>query len=251
MGYIRGLFALILVVIVLLIGCVWHFLTWLVGLADPSLRDRLRYGYVHLAVKLVWIFAGGPTTVIGLDRVPMDRTCVFVGNHRSILDILAIVACMKKPVGFIAKQELEKVPLLRMQMLDIKCLFLDRQDARKGLKTILTAIEYVKSGWNMFVFPEGTRNKVEGTLLEFHAGSFKIATKPGVPLVPVTLVNTGDLLEDHFPRPKRVPVIIEFGEPIETEGMDRKQQKVLPDQVRDLIQETYDRNSRTLFGKTA
>lgn len=251
MGYIRGFFALLLIVLILLIGCVWHLITWLVGLASPAARDRLRYAYVHYTVKFIWLIGGGPTKVIGLENIPADRTCVFVGNHRSMLDILAILSCVKVPMGFIAKQELEKVPLLRMQMLDIKCLFLNRQDAREGLKTILTAIEYVKSGWNMFVFPEGTRNKVEGTLLEFHAGSFKIATKPGVPIIPVTLVNTGDLLEDHFPRLKWVPVVIEFGKPIETADMDRKQQKVLPDQVRDLIQETYDRNSQLIRKKSA
>ena len=128
-------------------------------------------------------------------------------------------------------------------MEEIHCLFLDREDPRQGLKTILAAIENVKSGISMFIFPEGTRSKVEGEFLPFHAGSFKIATKAKVPVVPVTLVGMGDIFEDHYPRLKRAPVVIEFGEPIETADMDRNAQKELPDKVRDLMMETYHRNS--------
>jgi 1-acyl-sn-glycerol-3-phosphate acyltransferase len=73
-----------------------------------------------------------------------------------------------------------------------------------------------------------------------------VATKAKVPVIPVTIVNTGDLLEDHMPRPKRVPVIVEYGEPIETADMDRKAQTALPDQVRDLIQQTYDKNKELI-----
>ena len=101
----------------------------------------------------------------------------------------------------------------------------------------------------MFIFPEGTRCKVEGTFLPFHAGSFKIATKAKVPVVPVTLVNMGDLFEDHYPRLKYVPVVIEFGDPIETADMGRDAQKELPDKVRDLMMETYRRNSELIFSK--
>ena len=115
--------------------------------------------------------------------------------------------------------ELQGSPITLI-MEEIHCLFLDREDPRQGLKTILAAIENVKSGISMFIFPEGTRSKVEGEFLPFHAGSFKIATKAKVPVVPVTLVGMGDIFEDHYPRLKRAPVVIEFGEPIETADMD-------------------------------
>ena len=246
MGYIRGAIALILLFIVLVIGLLVHAVTWIIGRFSPETCDAVRYGYVHMVVKFLWVIAGGPTTTIGLENVPQDRPVLFVGNHRSILDIAVILAQQKKPVGFVAKQELAKVPLLKVMMGDIHCLFLNREDPREGLKTILKAIEYEKAGINMFIFPEGTRNHEEGTLLPFHSGSFKVATKAKVPVIPVTIVNTGDLLEDHMPRPKRVPVIVEYGEPIETADMDRKAQTALPDQVRDLIQQTYDKNKELI-----
>jgi 1-acyl-sn-glycerol-3-phosphate acyltransferase len=98
----------------------------------------------------------------------------------------------------------------------------------------------------MFIFPEGTRCKVEGTFLPFHAGSFKIATKSKASLIPVTFVNMGDLFEDHYPRLKYVPVVIEFGDPIETADMDRNAQKELPDRVKALMEETYKRNAELI-----
>jgi 1-acyl-sn-glycerol-3-phosphate acyltransferase len=246
MGYIRGAIALILLFIVLVIGLLVHAVTWIIGRFSPETCDAVRYGYVHMVVKFLWVIAGGPTTTIGLENVPQDRPVLFVGNHRSMLDVVICLSVIPFPVGFISKIELEKIPLLRMQMRDINCLFLDRKDDRKALKVILRAIELVKGGQSMFIFPEGTRSKEEGKFLPFHAGSFKIATKAKVPVVPVTIVGTGDILEDHFPKIKAAPVVVEFGDPIETASMSRDEQKELPDRVRDLIMETYDRNRRLL-----
>lgn len=95
------------------------------------------------------------------------------------------------------------------------CLFLDRENAKEGLKTILKAIEYVKNGISIFIFPEGTRNKGEElSLLPFKDGAFRIATKTGCPIVPVSLNNTADILENHFPHIKKTHVVIEYGKPI-------------------------------------
>ena len=185
-------------------------------------------------------------SIIGLENIPTDRAVLFIGNHRSMLDVVICGSVIPVPVGFISKIELEKIPLLHMQMKDINCLFLDRSDDRKALKTILKAIELVKGGQSMFIFPEGTRSKEEGKFLPFHAGSFKIATKAKAPIVPVTIVGTGDILEDHFPRIKAAPVVVEFGKPIETAEMGRDEQKELPDRVRNLIIETYERNRKLL-----
>ncbi len=236
----------IVLVLVLLIGVVEHVITWTVGKFNPDLCLRMRSSYVRCGTKLVWLIAAGKTTVIGKEKIPTDRPVLFVGNHRSMLDVVICLSVIPFPVGFISKIELEKIPLLRMQMRDINCLFLDRKDDRKALKVILRAIELVKGGQSMFIFPEGTRSKEEGVFLPFHAGSFKIATKAKAPVVPVTIVGTGDILEDHFPRIKAAPVVVEFGDPIETASMGRDEQKELPERVRNLIMETYERNRKLL-----
>ena len=78
---------------------------------------------------------------------------------------------------------------------NLHCLFLDRQDIKAGMKTILTAIDKVKSGISICIFPEGTRNKGENELemLPFHEGSFKIATKAGCPIIPIAISNSAEI----------------------------------------------------------
>ena len=241
MGYHRALIAILILALILLIDLPLHFITWLIGKKAPKKTLAIRYSYVRGGVKIIWAIAGGPVTVIGKENIPTDRPVLFVSNHRSIFDILLAIREISQPTGFIAKKELEKTPL-KLIMEEIRCLFLDREDAREGLKSILKAIEYVKEGQSMFIFPEGTRCKEEGVILPFHAGSFKIATKAGCPVVPVTIVNSGDLLEDHFPTLKRVHVIMEFSSPIETKEMDRAAQRELPDAARELIVKNYEKN---------
>ena len=235
MWVIRALFALIFAAAVILIDLPLHLITWLIEKASPGSCTKFRHGYARFAMKGIWLLAGGRArfamkgiwllaggraTVLGLENIPEDHPVLFVGNHRSIFDIILAGSLIKYPVGFVAKK-----------------------------KTILTAIDYVKSGISMFIFPEGTRCKVEGTFLPFHAGSFKIATKAKVPIVPVTIVGMGDVFEDHYPRLKWAPVVIEFGKPIETADMDRNAQKDLPDKVKALMEETYKKNSELIAKK--
>ena len=248
MWVIRALIALIFAAAVILIDLPLHLITWLIEKASPGSCTKFRHGYARFAMKGIWLLAGGRATVLGLENIPEDHPVLFVGNHRSIFDIILAGSLIKYPVGFVAKKELQGTPITLI-MEEIHCLFLDREDPRQGLKTILTAIDYVKSGISMFIFPEGTRCKVEGTFLPFHAGSFKIATKAKVPIVPVTIVGMGDVFEDHYPRLKWAPVVIEFGKPIETADMDRNAQKDLPDKVKALMEETYKKNSELIAKK--
>ena len=231
MWVIRALTALLFAALIILIDLPLHLITSLIEKAKPGSCTEFRHSYARFAMQGIWLLAGGKAIILGLKNVPTDRAVLFVGNHRSIFDIILAGS------------------LITLIMEEIHCLFLDREDPRQGLKTILTAIDYVKDGISMFIFPEGTRCKVEGTFLPFHAGSFKIATKAKVPVIPVTIVGMGDVFEDHFPRPKRATVVIEFGDPIETADMDRNAQKELPDRVKAIIEETYARDKVLINGK--
>ena len=94
---------------------------------------------------------------------------------------------------------MKKVPIFNMWMERLHCMFLDRDDVRQGLQVILTAIDLIKSGISVTVFPEGTRNKENDTMLPFKEGSFKIAQKTKCPIVPMAITNSSAIFEDHFP----------------------------------------------------
>lgn len=107
----------------------------------------------------------------------------------------------------------------------------------------------VKSGISVCIFPEGTRNKTADTFLPFHDGSFKIAEKSGAPIIPMTIVNSAAVFEDHFPKIKKATVVIEYGKPIYLNEMSREEKKVIGTTVKAVIEETYFRNKEKYFGE--
>ena len=109
------------------------------------------------------------------------------------------------------------------------------------------AIEKVKNGISIFIFPEGTRNKTPETLLDFKEGSFKIAEKSGCPIIPVTLVNASDIFEDHLPKVKKTRVVIEYGTPIDMKELDKETRKHVGAYVQGIIAETWKKNKKEYF----
>lgn len=172
----------------------------------------------------------------GLENISSDRDkpVLYVGNHNSIFDIIILYTVFKERTGFIAKDSIKKVPILSVWMTKLYCLFLDRKDMKQGLKTILTAIDYVKNGISIFVFPEGTRSK-DGNLLSFKSGPFKIATKTGCPIVPVAIKNTAEIMENHMPRITPQDVYITFGKPIYINELNSEDKKHIGDYFHNIL----------------
>ena len=175
-------------------------------------------------------------TVEGLDNIPKDTPCVFVGNHRSYYDIPLLLAGLDQPYGILAKEELEKIPLLNRWMKLLGCVFVQRDDVRASVRALNDATAIVESGRSFVIFPEGTRYKgEEGGAGEFKAGAFRIAVKTGAPVVPVAITGARALFENHGNRCNPGVVHIKVLPPIQTAGMSRAEQKQLPDAVRQTI----------------
>ena len=159
---------------------------------------------------------------------------LFVSNHQSNLDFVLLLAKLNKPVGFIAKVELEKIPLLRDWMRVINCLFMDRDDMRQQVKTIVEGINLLKSGKSMVVFPEGTRSK-DGKMIDFKAGSFKLATKSKVPIVPVTIDGTFNALEGNGNKLIPGDINLYIHEPVHIDRLSKEEADSLNVYVRNII----------------
>lgn len=216
---------------------------WLLGKVNQRAKDYSSLRIVQWGFRCILFLSGVKVTVIGKENVP-DEPVLYIGNHRSFFDILLIYTQCKNLTGFVAKKSMNKIPSLRKWMGNLYCLFLDRENMKEGLKTILTAIDYVKQGISICIFPEGTRNKGEElTLLPFHEGSFKIATKTGCPIVPVTMNNTAEIFENHFPWVRKTHVVLEYGTPINPKELDKETAKHIGAYCHSIIQETLDKNA--------
>ncbi len=188
--------------------------------------------------------AGTKVIVLGEENVPKDTAVLYVGNHRSFFDILLTYVRVPRPTGYVAKKEMLKCLLLRDWMKNLHCLFLDRENIKEGLKTILAGVEKVKSGISMCIFPEGTRNKTADTFLPFHDGSFKIAEKGNVPVVPMSIVNSSAIFEDHFPKIKKATVVIEYCKPVLINELPKEERKKVGSYFSNIIAEAYFRNKK-------
>ncbi len=239
---IRIIIAGIAVVLFLILTLPVLLVLWIVGRFNKGAKDRASQAIIKWAFKMVLFICGTKLTVYGRENVPDDRSVLFVGNHRSIFDILILYVNTKMPTGIISKKEMGKFPIFNIWMKNIGCLFLDRDDIKQGLKTILTAVDMVKNGMCMAIYPEGTRNKVEGSFLPFKGGSFKIAEKSGCDVIPFTVIGSAAIFEDHKPWIRKAKVVLSFGEPIKTEGLSRDEIKTIPERSRQAVIEMYEKH---------
>lgn len=217
---------------------------WIIGKFSKKTKDYSSLRIVQWGMRVILAISGVKITIKGKENMLKEPT-LYVGNHRSYFDILLLYVQFENLTGFVAKDSLEKVPSLSVWMRYLYCLFLNRKDAREGLKTILKAIEYIKQGVSIFIFPEGTRNDGEElTLLPFKEGSMKIALKSGCPVVPVSINNAAAMFENQAPRIKKTHVIIEYGTPIYPKDLSKEEQKVLGATCQKIIEETLQRNAK-------
>ena len=137
--------------------------------------------------------------------------------------------------GFFAKKEMGKIPCLSHWMTFINCLFLDRKNIKEGMKTINKGTQYLKDGFSMVIFPEGTRSQDEDPHT-FKEGSLRPALKSKVPVIPMAISGTPDILENNKKYTvKPAEVHITFGRPIYPDQLDRQAQKHLGATVREEI----------------
>ncbi len=215
---------------------------WIIGKFNRNVKNRSSLAIVNWAFRVCLFLSGVQVTVLGEENVPKDIPVLYIGNHRSYFDILLTYTRVPRPTGYVAKVQMKKIPLLNIWMKNLHCLFLDRENLKEGMKTILTAVELVKSGISICIFPEGTRNKQNDTFLPFHQGSFKIAEKAKCPIIPIAINNAADIFEDHFPKIRKTHVVIEYGKPIDMSAMEREEKKQISDIVLAEIKLMYYKN---------
>ena len=218
------------------------FILFIVGLFSKKAKARMSYAIVQNVLRVCLFLAGTKIEVIGLENVPKDRAVLYVGNHRSIFDILINYSLLPPLMGFVSKKEMKKYPFLNHWMKLVNCLFLDRENVKEGLKTILEGVEKMKNGVSIFIYPEGTRAKKDEDMIEFKEGSFKLAEKSGAPIVPVAINNSSACFEDHKPRVKKAHVVIEYGKPIEVTELSKEEKKHLGVHVHDIVKEMVMKN---------
>ena len=145
--------------------------------------------HARLWARLALALNMAKTTVIGAEHLPPGPV-IFMSNHQSNFDILALLATMPRQIHWIAKKELFEIPIFGPSMRRGGYIPLDRSDGRKALQSMDEAAATIHQGKSVVMFPEGTRTQ-DGKLLPFKRGGFILARKAEVPVMPVTINGSG------------------------------------------------------------
>ena len=205
---------------------------------NPKQGFLLGNNIVRQKFKGVLKLSGPKIVARGTEHIP-DTSALYVGNHRSYFDILTTHVTINRPVGYIAKSEMLKIPFLNHWMSNIGCLFLDRKDNKQALKTILAGVKLLKNDTvSLYIFPEGTRGHGE-EMAPFKKGSFKMAEKSGRPIVPIGIVNSDNVFENNgaFRKIRPATVYLNIGEPIYFDTLSEDQQKHIDVYVQGIVKD--------------
>lgn len=243
---LRTILLLTFVFFFLILGIPILFIEWIIGKFNPHAADMSQLRLVQWAFGVILSICGTRLTILGEENVPKDQPVLYIGNHRSYFDIIITYSRCPRLTGYIAKDSMQKIPLLSIWMERLHCLFLNRSNVKEALKTILAGIENIKHGISMCIFPEGTRNKTDALVLPFKEGSFKMAEKTGCLIIPMAISGSQEILEAHFPIIKPAHVIVEYGKPIDPKALDRDTRKKMGAYCQNVIADMLEKNNPQL-----
>lgn len=177
-------------------------------IAGNAIADRFAYFFTKFWGKSVILSTGSVVSVHGIENLSSDIKVCYVCNHQSYFDIPLLMGWLRRPIGFVAKKELLKVPVLNGWISAIHSVFLDRRNARSAIVSINKGIDIIKKGNAIAFFPEGTRSK-DGNIAPFKVGSIKLALSSSATIQPVTICHTRDVFEAHKKiEPSHIELII-------------------------------------------
>jgi len=177
----------------------------------------------------------------GLEKIEEKRSYVFISNHSSNLDPLAVAWKLSNPLRFIGKQSLEKIPLFGWAARRAKVIFIDRSDSPKSIARINQAIKELKDGISAYFFAEGTRN-VGGKLQAFKKGGVVLALKAKLPIVPITILGGHKLFPKRALRIKPGVMNVIVDEPIDTTPFTEEDRETVLEKVRSIIFQNLQRH---------
>lgn len=184
-------------------------------------------------LRRVWWILGIRVRAEGVENIP-PGVCIFAANHVSNLDPIAFVPAIPRRVALLAKKQVFRIPILSTAMRMARLVPVDREDREAAAGSIETAVKYLREGLSFAVYPEGTRSR-DGRLLPFKKGTFMMAIRAGVPVVPVSIVGAQDLMRkgEWFVRPGEV--IVRFGPAVDASKYAENQRGDLLARVEELV----------------
>lgn len=190
---------------------------------------------------ILWL-SGVKVEVVGADHVLPDRPQIFMANHQSFFDIFIVLAFIPAQFRFIAKKELFAVPIFGGALRKYGTIEINRQHHASAVKSLDEAARKIREGTSVVTFPEGTRS-VDGEIKTFKKGVFHLALKAGVPIVPISIIGSREILPKHSLKVRSGKITVIFDKPLDIAGYSEDRRDDLIARVRDVILENFHRQT--------
>jgi len=200
-------------------------------------RGRLQHRVARLWARFSVAVSGARLTILGSERL-IGETAVYACNHQSYMDTPVIFSSLPFQFRIVARHDLWTMPFIGWYLNRSGQVPVEVGTGRASVASLLGAVRTLKSGMPLFIFPEGGRTE-DGHVAKFLHGPAFLAIRAQMPIVPMALAGTWELLPMHSSSFHPVPVTLAVGEPIETRGMTMKQVEELTGLLHERIAELY------------
>ncbi len=204
--------------------------------------DRTGSGYHSIGrswAKLVLKIFGVKVHLKGFENLEKGKTYVYVSNHASMFDIPSVIGSIPNEVRIVYKKELSYVPIWGWALAVGHYISIDRFSAKDAMKSLDEAAKKIRQGASVLLFAEGTRTRT-GKLLPFKRGAFSLAAKSGIPIVPLTINNSYNILPKGSLRIHPADISLIVDKPITTASIDGKADEIrLMEEVKTAISKHY------------
>ena len=192
-----------------------------VSVAVSAINARWGYRISQYWIRINLLLSG--VRIRSSYDVPLDPRMpyVFMSNHQSHYDVMAVVAALWAfQLRWVAKRELTKVPVFGWALRHSDHIIIDRSDHVQAMKSLRAAVEKMRSGLSVIIFPEGTRGPGDGTMLPWKKGGFVLALDAGIPVVPLAVRGSAEILGRRDWKIHGGTIDVTVGAPIPVAGLE-------------------------------
>ena len=235
LSFLRGLVAITIIVIITPLASIYALFLLIILRVDEDTAQVVPCWWARVSMRL----SGVKVKVDGLELLKPGKPYIFVANHSSQFDILAIQGSFPWSIRWLAKKELFKIPIFGPALRRSGSIPIDRASGRKAMKSLVEAARRISDGSSVVIFPEGTRS-IDGILAPFKVGAVIIAIKAEVEVVPMAIIGSQAILPKGAMIPGGGEIQIKLGAPIATAGMKNNQKQELAQLLHDKVAEILD-----------
>lgn len=193
------------------------------------------HNYARAWAWLIIKSSGVRVALSGRDHIEEGRPYVLMANHQGAFDIFALLAYLPVNFKWVAREEIFRIPVLGWAMAAAGYISIDRKGKKKAMESVERAVAKIRDGASVLVFPEGTRSP-DGEIHPFKRGGFTLAVKAGVPIIPISIRGSRNVLPRSSLRlrPGRIEIIV--GKRVRTDDRSLADRGSLMEEVKRAIE---------------